>query len=69
MYIIFFQSNVTADVGGRTTIVPDREADENQESSVTAEANNSSLRRSSSLLVYPNIGAWAKKSTSAQAIL
>ena len=68
MYYIIFKSNDTLDVGGHTTIVSDREADKNQESSVIAEANKSSMRRSSSRFMYPNTEAWAKKSTSAQAM-
>ena len=73
IYIIvvhnFFQSNITEDFGGHTIIISDREADEGQESSVTAEANTSSMRRSSSLFIYPNTGARAKKSSSAQVMV
>ena len=70
MYIFFFQSNVTVDVGGHTTIVPDRVADENQESSVTDEANKSSMKGSSSLFLLPkSSGARTKRSTSAQVML
>ena len=66
----FFQSNVTVDVGGHTTIVPDRKADENQESSETTEANKWSMKRSSSLFISAiSTGARPKKSTSAQVML
>ena len=65
-----FQSNVTVDVGGHTTIVSDRGVDENQESSVAAEANKSSMKGSASLFLLPNrTGARPKRSTSAQVMV